>query len=90
MQDPKDLKSLLALRFVKAMSGKNLDSNEVFVGLVEAMLQDADRKHKGKGMQNFKYEPAYDSAMHEISLINAGAAKNLRKNFVFRTQRNYQ
>ncbi|KAJ7827971.1 hypothetical protein B0H14DRAFT_3719732 [Mycena olivaceomarginata] len=41
-----------------ALSGKY--NNDVFNGLVEAMVTKADKEERGVGMQNFKYAPAYE------------------------------
>ncbi|KAJ6613396.1 hypothetical protein B0H10DRAFT_1716584, partial [Mycena sp. CBHHK59/15] len=54
-----------------ALQGKY--SNEVFNGLVEAMVTKSDKEERGVGMQNFKLAPAYDEFCNVLR-INSPAA----------------
>lgn len=66
-----------------ALRGK-FDSNEVFLGLVEAMVQKADREERGVGMQNFHYTPAFDEFVHVVSIESKAAHRQLDRHFKVR------
>ncbi|KAJ3764579.1 hypothetical protein FB446DRAFT_611669, partial [Lentinula raphanica] len=56
--------SSIFVNFAKgAVSGKYKD-NEVFLGLLKAMMQKIDRDERGVGMQNFRYAPEWDEFVH--------------------------
>lgn len=42
-------------------------NNEVFEGLVEAIVTKHDREKHGVGMQNFRYAPAWDELCHILN-----------------------
>ncbi|KAJ7659816.1 hypothetical protein DFH06DRAFT_1326841 [Mycena polygramma] len=59
-----DAKNTPCIKFAQGtLQGKYSDF-AVFGGLVEAMVQKADRVERGVGMQNFKYPPAWDELAH--------------------------
>ncbi|KAJ3819239.1 hypothetical protein F5880DRAFT_1616648 [Lentinula raphanica] len=70
-----------------AIQGKYADQ-EVFIGLVRAMVQKIDRDERGVGMQNFKYAPAWDEFVNIISIHSPRAHKFLAHHFAACSARN--
>ncbi|KAF8166954.1 hypothetical protein BJ912DRAFT_1149772 [Pholiota molesta] len=60
---------------------KDSYNNEVFNGLVEAMVQKFDREERGVGKQNFQYAPAWEEMCHIIRIQSPRAYKLLRLYF---------
>ncbi|KAH7903226.1 hypothetical protein BJ138DRAFT_983430, partial [Hygrophoropsis aurantiaca] len=48
---------------IGVLEGKYND-NQIFAGLVEAMVQRLDRQERGVGLQNFQYTPAFEEFAH--------------------------
>ncbi|KAF7305276.1 hypothetical protein HMN09_00778600 [Mycena chlorophos] len=66
------------VRFAKGvLAGKYSDYN-VFLGLVNAMVQRVEREERGKGMQNFQYTPAWDEFMHITRTVRSIRVKESR------------
>ncbi|KAI0037793.1 hypothetical protein FA95DRAFT_1684813 [Auriscalpium vulgare] len=59
VDDPDTSRSWPVKFAIGVLEGKYTD-NEVFVGIVQAMVMRKDREERGVGLQNFKYAPAYD------------------------------
>lgn len=71
-----------------ALQGKY--DNEVFNGLVEAMVTKADREERGVGMQNFKYAPAYDEFSNLVRINGPAAYRTLQEHFPARSERSFR
>ncbi|KAF8148819.1 hypothetical protein B0H34DRAFT_828006 [Crassisporium funariophilum] len=56
-------------------------NDQVFSGLLEAMVQKRNRKERGVGMQNFRYAPAWDEFAHILNIHSPRAYRALRKHF---------
>ncbi|KAJ6459147.1 hypothetical protein C8R47DRAFT_1028273 [Mycena vitilis] len=85
-----DAKNTPCIKFAQGtLEGKYTDF-KVFGGLVEAMVQKADRVERGVGMQNFKYPPAWDEMAHIINIHSPRAARALGKHIPIRTQRSFR
>lgn len=56
-----------------ALSGKY--DNEVFNGLLQAMVTKHDKNERGVGMQNFSYVPAWEEMCH-LARIHSPKAYN--------------
>ncbi|THV04490.1 hypothetical protein K435DRAFT_595805, partial [Dendrothele bispora CBS 962.96] len=74
-------------RFVHHVLSGNFKDNEVFLGIVEAMILAKDREIEGKSMSNFKYTPAFDDFMHVLHSINPRSYRELTKHIKMRTER---
>ncbi|KIY61279.1 hypothetical protein CYLTODRAFT_459989 [Cylindrobasidium torrendii FP15055 ss-10] len=55
-----DAQGSLFLRFSVGALQSKFDDDKVFLGLVHAMVQKADKNERGVGSQNFQHAPAYD------------------------------
>jgi hypothetical protein len=72
----------------EAVSGRL--KNEVFHGLVEAVVTKYDKEKRGKGLQNFKYPPAWDELSHIIDTLSPTAARSLSEFLPMRTHRSFR
>ncbi|KAJ6615027.1 hypothetical protein B0H10DRAFT_2220789 [Mycena sp. CBHHK59/15] len=71
-----------------ALQGKY--DNEVFNGLVEAMVTKADREERGVGMQNFKYAPAYDEFCNILRINSPAAYRAFQEHLPGRSERSFR
>ncbi|KAF8207331.1 hypothetical protein K438DRAFT_1962263 [Mycena galopus ATCC 62051] len=71
-----------------ALSGKY--NNEVFNGLVEAMVTKADKEERGVGMQNFKYAPAYDEFCNVLRINSPAAYRAFQEHLPGRSERSFR
>ncbi|KAJ7670785.1 hypothetical protein DFH06DRAFT_980885 [Mycena polygramma] len=65
-------------------------NNQVFNGLVEAMVTKADREERGVGMQNFKYAPAYDEFCNVIRISSPAAYRAFQEHLPGRSERSFR
>jgi DNA gyrase/topoisomerase IV subunit A len=72
-----------------ALEGK-YDSDKVFLGLIQAMVEKVDRTERGVGMQNFAYAPAWDEFTHIVALHSPRAYQFLTKHFQARTLKSFR
>ncbi|KAF9034205.1 hypothetical protein BDZ89DRAFT_1111113 [Hymenopellis radicata] len=63
--------------------------NEIFSGLMEAVVAEGDRKAEGKGMQNFRYAPAWDELAHIIKIHSARAYRAMSEHLPTRSERSF-
>ncbi|KAJ3977855.1 hypothetical protein EV361DRAFT_787248 [Lentinula raphanica] len=70
---------------IGAVEGK-YDGNEVFLGLVKAMVQKVDRAERGVGMQNFRYAPAFDEFVHIVEIHSPRVHRFLSQHFPVRSR----
>lgn len=70
------------------MSGKYDD--QVFSGLVEAVVQKHDREERGVGMQNFRYAPAWDELCHIINVHSPRAYRAVKDHLPMPTERTFR
>ncbi|KAJ3770857.1 hypothetical protein FB446DRAFT_646265 [Lentinula raphanica] len=83
-------KQSVFLKFAQgAVEGKYKD-DEVFLGLVHAMVNKIDRKDRGVGMQNFTYTPAWDEFAHIVSIHSPRAYDFLQRHFPARDRRSFR
>ncbi|KAJ7488492.1 hypothetical protein B0H11DRAFT_2406543, partial [Mycena galericulata] len=85
-----DAKNTPCIKFAQGTLQGKYDDFKVFGGLVEAMVQKADRIERGVGMQNFKYPPAWDEMTHIVNIHSPRAAKALREHLPIRTHRSFR
>ncbi|KAF8209531.1 hypothetical protein K438DRAFT_1572203 [Mycena galopus ATCC 62051] len=71
-----------------ALSGKY--NNEVFNGLVEAMVIKTDKEERGVGMQNFKYAPAYDEFCNVLRINSPAAYRAFQEHLPGRSERSFR
>ncbi|KAJ7258598.1 hypothetical protein C8J57DRAFT_1644546, partial [Mycena rebaudengoi] len=84
-----DAKNTPCIRYAQgAMEGKY--DNEVFSGLVEAMVTKLDREERGVGMQNFKYAPAYDEFCNMMRINSPAAYRAMQEHLPGRSERNFR
>ncbi len=77
------------LKYAKgALKGKY--KNEVFSGLMEAIVTEGDRKAEGKGMQNFHYAPAWDELAHIIKIHSTRAFNAISEYLPMRSERSFR
>ncbi|KAF7300831.1 hypothetical protein MKEN_01309000 [Mycena kentingensis (nom. inval.)] len=69
------------VRFVKGAMAGEYDDENVFLGLLHAMVQQKDREARGVGSQNFLYMPAWKEFAHIIRIHSPRAYKFLQKHF---------
>lgn len=85
----KDAKTTPCIRYAQgALNGKYND--EVFSGLIQAMVEKFDRQKRGVGMQNFYYAPAWDELCHTIKIHSPRAFKALREHLPMRTEGSFR
>lgn len=85
----KDAKHTPCVRYaVGVLNGKY--NNEVFNGLMEAVVTMYDKEERGVGMQNFKYAPAWDELCHIISTLSPRTYRELVTVFPGRTVRSFR
>ncbi|KAF8687978.1 hypothetical protein AX14_003566 [Amanita brunnescens Koide BX004] len=75
------------IKFAEGAIAGKYNNNEVFVGLVHAMVQKVDKEERGVGMQNFCYTPAWDEFVHIVALHSPRTHKFLSQHFPARTRR---
>ncbi|KAJ7504710.1 hypothetical protein B0H11DRAFT_1709383 [Mycena galericulata] len=85
-----DAKNTPCIKFAQGTLQGKYDDFKVFGGLVEAMVQKADRIERGMGMQNFKYPPAWDEMTHIVNIHSPRAAKAFREHLPIRTHRSFR
>ncbi|KAJ7909891.1 hypothetical protein B0H13DRAFT_1616161 [Mycena leptocephala] len=84
-----DAKTTPCIRYAQGvLSGKY--NNEVFNGLVEAMVTKTDRDERGVGMQNFKYAPAYDEFCNVLRINSPAAYRAFREHRPGRDERSFR
>ncbi|KAJ6620818.1 hypothetical protein B0H10DRAFT_2432733 [Mycena sp. CBHHK59/15] len=71
-----------------ALQGKY--DNDVFNGLVEAMVTKVDREERGVGMQNFKYAPAYDEFCNVLRINSPAAYRSFQEHLPARSERSFR
>jgi hypothetical protein len=71
------------------MQGK-FQQDDVFAGLIEALILKQSREERGRGMQNFKYAPAYDEWMYILQMHSPSAYTFISKTLPTRSQRSIQ
>ncbi|KAJ2921648.1 hypothetical protein H1R20_g15444, partial [Candolleomyces eurysporus] len=80
----------LLRRVVKSFADGIFDKQPVFVGMIEMMIDKAEQEEGGKGMQNMKYNPAFDKWAHELCCISPEAYRSFLQNFGGRTERSFR
>lgn len=85
----KDKRSRLLLYALKVADG-TLKDNSILAGLVETVLNVDDRSKRGKGMQNFKWPPAYDQLMHIVAIESPSAFRQIGKFLPVRSERSFR
>ncbi|KAJ7727802.1 hypothetical protein DFH07DRAFT_970018 [Mycena maculata] len=85
-----DAKNTPCIKFVQGTLQGKYNDFKVFGGLVEAMVQKADRLERGMGMQNFKYPPAWGEIAHIVNIHSPRAAKALREHLPIRGHRSFR
>ncbi|KAK6966380.1 hypothetical protein R3P38DRAFT_2816382 [Favolaschia claudopus] len=84
-----DAKNTPCIRYAQGvLAGKY--KNEVFNGLVEAMVTKTDREERGVGMQNFKYAPAYDEFCNIIRINSPAAYRAFQEHLPSRSERSFR
>ncbi|KAJ3516574.1 hypothetical protein NLJ89_g1045 [Agrocybe chaxingu] len=78
------------MRFARQYAEGNFDSENVFLGLLEVMVERADRSEKKKGFQNMKYPPAFDDWCHELLCIRPEAYRTFQLHFGGRSERSFR
>ncbi|CAK5270401.1 unnamed protein product [Mycena citricolor] len=82
-------KSTPCIRYAQGvLEGKY--QNDVFNGLVEAMVSKTDREERGVGMQNFKYAPAYDEFCNVMRITSPAAYRIFQDHLPARSERNFR
>ncbi|THU91006.1 hypothetical protein K435DRAFT_801569 [Dendrothele bispora CBS 962.96] len=66
MEEAQNVNQSVAERFTHHVLAGNFKDDEVFLGIVEAMILAKDRELNGKSMANFKYTPPFDDFMHIV------------------------
>ncbi|KAL1712277.1 hypothetical protein EV715DRAFT_213952 [Schizophyllum commune] len=61
--------------------------DELFVGMMHALLVAHSKEERGVGMQNFQYMPAYDEFMHIVHTQSPSTANLLRTHLPMRSER---
>ncbi|THV02571.1 hypothetical protein K435DRAFT_652934 [Dendrothele bispora CBS 962.96] len=87
LQEAEDNKQGVMLRYVHHVLNDDFKNDEVFRGLVEAMVLAKERQLANKSMKNFKYTPAFDDFMHVLHDISPRAYKALGIHVKVRHQR---
>lgn len=64
--------------------------DEVFEGMMEAVLTQHDKDDRGVGKQNFKYSPAYDEFTQILNIQSPAAYKIFAETFPARTGRSWR
>ncbi|THU93771.1 hypothetical protein K435DRAFT_669626 [Dendrothele bispora CBS 962.96] len=77
---------VIAERFTHHVLAGNFKDDEVFLGIVEAMILAKDRELNGKSMANFKYTPPFDDFMHVLHTLNPRSYRHLSKHIKMRTE----
>ncbi|KAJ6618077.1 hypothetical protein B0H10DRAFT_2379381 [Mycena sp. CBHHK59/15] len=85
-----DAKNTPCIKFAQGTLQGKYSNYKVFSGLVEAVVQKADRVERGVGMQNFKYAPAWDEMAHIINIHSPRAADALREHIPLRSHRTFR
>lgn len=57
---------------------------------MEAFVTKLDREEWGVGMQNFRYNPAYDEFIHILKIHSPRAHRFLSQHLPARTERSYR
>ncbi|CAK5278486.1 unnamed protein product [Mycena citricolor] len=84
-----DAKSTPCIRYAQGvLEGKY--TNEVFNGLVEAMVSTADREERGVGMQNFKYPPAFDEFCNVMRITSPATYRVFKDHLTGRSERSFR
>lgn len=78
------------MRYTLGVVKKEIKPNKIFLGLAEALLSKADRDQRGKGMQNFRYAPAFEEFMHIINIHSPRAYRFIQKNFPAPSDRHFR
>ena len=71
-----------------ALSGKY--SNNVFNGLLQAMVSKHDREERGVGLQNFSYTPAWEELCHIIRIQSPRAYTSLKDYLPMPSERSFR
>ena len=71
-----------------ALAGKY--NNEVFIGLLQAIVTKADKEERGVGMQNFSYVPAWEELCHITRIHSPRAYKALSEYLPMPSERNFR
>lgn len=80
----------LVFRFVKAAPEGSWDHLKAFFGMLEALVESHERERRGKGMQNFRWNPDWDQLCHMILLNSPRSYKQLVAAIPARSQRSFQ
>ncbi|THU78978.1 hypothetical protein K435DRAFT_698947 [Dendrothele bispora CBS 962.96] len=87
LQEAEDNKQGVMLRYVHHVLNDDFKDDEIFRGLVKAMVLAKERQLANKSMKNFKYTPAFDDFMHVLHDISPRAYKALGIHVKVRHQR---
>ena len=71
-----------------ALAGKY--NNEVFNGLLQAIVTTADKEERGVGLQNFSYAPAWEELCHITRIHSPRAYKALSDYLPMPSERNFR
>ncbi|KAI0060330.1 hypothetical protein BV25DRAFT_977826 [Artomyces pyxidatus] len=78
------------LRFAKGAAGGVYKSQQVVLGMIEALVQKTDRILKGKSLKNMKYSTALDSFCMVLASITPRGYRTFRHQFAGRGFRSIQ
>lgn len=86
----KDERNTPYIRYALGIANGKYKRNNVFEGLLRAVLSQQDCESRGVGMQNFKYVPAWDEACHMFQIQSPSAYRLIRKHFPARSARSFK
>ncbi|RXW12056.1 hypothetical protein EST38_g13798 [Candolleomyces aberdarensis] len=89
-EEPTSTAEALLRRFVRHFSSGKFDKQPVFMGMVEVMIETAERDANGVGLQNMKYNPAFDEWAHELCCISPSAYRSFLQHFGGRSERSFR
>ncbi|KAF8797488.1 hypothetical protein BYT27DRAFT_7237241 [Phlegmacium glaucopus] len=85
--ESEDARSSPYVRYAQgALSGKY--NNNVFNGLLQAMVSKYDREERGVGLQNFGYAPAWEELCHILRIQSPRAYNSLKEYLPMPSERN--
>ncbi|TFY77278.1 hypothetical protein EWM64_g6734 [Hericium alpestre] len=78
------------LVFAKRGASGRYKNQAAFLGMMEAIMKIEDRRFRGKGLMNMKYDAEFDSICTNIALISPQAYRILQAEYGGRTLRSIQ
>ncbi|KAH7912049.1 hypothetical protein BJ138DRAFT_1005353, partial [Hygrophoropsis aurantiaca] len=90
LMEQEHAKNSVCVRYALGVLEGKYDGSDVFTGLVKATVLAQERREKGKGLQNFQYDPSYEEFAHMCAIISPETYRLLSRSFQMPTQRNLQ